>query len=63
MDFDLLMRKDGDHRHDTEVKPELLSNNNLTPDNVFLILEDRDSMVNKLRELGYRVLQVAEGKF
>lgn len=63
VDYDLLMRKDGDWRHDTEVKPELLKKAGITPDNVYLILEDRDSMVAKWRELGYRCLQVSEGKF
>jgi hypothetical protein len=60
---DILMRKDGDWRHDTEVKPELLAKAGITPDDVYLILEDRDSMVTKWRELGYRCLQVADGKF
>lgn len=59
----LFMRKDGDWRHDTEVKPELLEKNNITPDDVLFILEDRDSMVQKWRELGYRCLQVNDGKF
>lgn len=59
----LLMRPDGDFRHDTMVKPELLAQMGITPDRVYFILEDRDSMVAKWRELGYRCLQVAEGKF
>lgn len=59
----LLMRKDNDWRPDTEVKPELLANAGITPDNVWFILEDRDSVVVKLRSLGFRVLQVADGKF
>ena len=62
-DYTLLMRKDGDFRHDTEIKPELIKSMNLTPDNVLFILEDRDSMVTKWRELGYRCLQVADGNF
>ena len=62
-DSELLMRKDGDWRHDTEVKPELLQKAGITPDKVYFILEDRDSMVAKWRELGYRCLQVADGKF
>ena len=62
-DYELLMRPDGDHRHDTEVKPELLRQSNVNPDNVICIFEDRDSMVAKWRELGYRCLQVADGKF
>lgn len=65
--YDLLMRKDKDWRHDTEVKPELLAQwmwcNKVEPSDIYLILEDRDSMVAKWRELGYRCLQVSEGKF
>lgn len=59
----LIMRPNNDFRHDTEVKPELLKKCNITPDKVLFILEDRDSMVAKWRELGYRCLQVAEGNF
>ena len=62
-DDELLMRKDKDWRHDTDVKPELLQKAGITPDDVYFILEDRDSMVAKWRELGYRCLQVADGKF
>ena len=62
-DDELLMRKNGDWRHDTEVKPELLQKAGITLDDVYFILEDRDSMVAKWRELGYRCLQVADGKF
>lgn len=60
---DILMRKDRDWRHDTEVKPELLAKAGITPDDVYFILEDRDSMVAKWRELGYRCLQVNDGNF
>ena len=56
----LLMRKDGDFRHDTEVKPELIEP---IKDRILCILEDRASMVAKWRELGYTCLQVAEGDF
>lgn len=59
----LLMRKNDDHRHDTEVKPELLKNNGITVSDVAFILEDRNSMVKKWRELGFTCLQVAEGDF
>lgn len=62
-EYKLLMRKDGDWRHDTEVKPELLQKEGITPDDVYFILEDRDSMVAKWRELGYRCLQVNDGNF
>lgn len=59
----LLMRKDNDWRHDTEIKPELLANAGITPDDVWFVLEDRDSVVAKLRSLGFRVLRVNDGKF
>lgn len=55
---DLLMRKDGDFRHDTLVKPELIEGLE-----VALILEDRNAMVKKWRELGHTCLQVADGDF
>ena len=61
----ILMRKDGDKRHDTLVKPELLVET-LSEDElqqIAFVLEDRDSMVAKWRELGYRCFQVADGKF
>ena len=59
----ILMRPDNDHRHDTEVKPELLAAAGITPENTAFILEDRNSMVKKWRELGFTCLQVAEGEF
>ena len=61
--FTLLMRKSGDHRSDTVVKPESLSEYGLNPENVAFILEDRNKVVNKWRELGYTCLQVADGDF
>ena len=61
--FDLLMRPDGDFRHDTMVKPELLATASYTPDKVLCIFEDRDSMVSRWRDLGYRCLQVDRGDF
>ena len=62
-ELNLLMRKDNDWRPDTEVKPEMLTNAGYSPENVWFILEDRDSLVAKLRELGYTCIQVADGKF
>jgi hypothetical protein len=62
-EYSLLMRPTGDKRHDTQVKPELLKNAGFDTDNVWMILEDRNSMVAKWRELGFRCLQVAEGDF
>jgi len=54
----LIMRPKGDYRQDTIVKPELLDN--FLRDNdyeVQFIVEDRQQVVDKWRELGYNVLQ------
>lgn len=59
----LLMRPDKDHRHDTIIKPELLNKEGISVDEVAFILEDRNSMVQKWRELGFTCLQVADGDF
>ena len=57
---DVHMRKTGDTRHDTTVKPELIEE---FKDQILMIFEDRKSMVDKWRELGYTCLQVAPGDF
>lgn len=59
----LLMRPNKDHRHDSEIKPELLKNAGIELDSIAFVLEDRNSMVKKWRELGLICLQVAEGDF
>lgn len=58
----MLLRPNNDYRHDTLVKPEILDGF-CGKDDVAFILEDRNSMVKKWRELGYTCLQVAEGDF
>ena len=58
--YRLLMRKDNDWRHDTEVKPQMLD---FPASEVLFVLEDRNSMVKKWRELGYTCLQVTDGDF
>lgn len=60
---DVLMRKDGDTRHDVEAKPELLAEAGLNFSEILCILEDRNSMVAKWRSMGFTCLQVAEGDF
>jgi hypothetical protein len=62
-DYKLLMRADGDFRHDTKAKPELLEKAGIKLSHIEFVLEDRNSMVNKWRELGLTCLQVAEGDF
>ena len=59
----LLMRKDRDFRSDTLVKPELLKKAGIELSDIVFVLEDRDSMVAKWRELGLTCLQVSEGAF
>ena len=59
----LIMRPDGDNRHDIHVKPEQLMKAGWDLKRVAFVLEDRDSMVKKWRELGVKCLQVAEGDF
>ncbi len=56
----LHMRANGDLRHDTIVKPELVRR---FVDEVDMVFEDRNSMVAKWRELGLTCCQVAEGDF
>lgn len=62
-DVPLLMRANGDTRHDVIVKPELLQNHGISFNDIEFILEDRNSMVKKWRELGITCLHVAEGNF
>lgn len=61
----LEMRKHGDHRPDTVVKPEILAKIlELNPDHeVAFIVEDRQRMVDTWRGLGYNVLQCAKGDY
>ena len=59
----VLMRKNGDTRHDTITKPELLEENGISLSQIHFVLEDRNSMVKKWRELGLTCLQVADGDF
>jgi hypothetical protein len=57
------MRKSGDHRPDTEVKPEFLYQYHYNRDAPDLIFEDRAGMVAEWRRRGIRVAQVAEGNY
>jgi hypothetical protein len=64
IEFDaMLLRKDGDFRHDTIVKPEMLEAAKIPLDKILYVLEDRNAMVKKWREMGLICLQVAEGNF
>jgi len=62
-DYRLLMRPDNDFRPDTVVKPEQIKDADIEYNEILFILEDRNSVVKKWRELGVKCLQVAEGDF
>ena len=59
----LQMRPDGDTRQDCIVKAEMADKCGLTPENTFLVLDDRDQVVKMWRDRGFRCLQVANGNF
>lgn len=59
----LLMRPNNNRQPDAIVKPKLLTAYGLNPNIVEFILEDRNSVVKRWRELGYVCLQVADGDF
>jgi hypothetical protein len=58
----MYMRKDGDFRQDARVKLEFLTNIRDEFEDIFLVLDDRDSVVEMWREQGLTCLQVQEGK-
>lgn len=64
---DLIMRPENDHRPDTIVKKEVLDawlrENDLTPEDIKAIFEDRARVVDMWRTAGYRVLQVDPGNY
>lgn len=61
---ELIMRKAGDRRHDTEVKKEwFLSLPEVDKNNIAGVFEDRANVVEMWRSLGLICYQVADGKF
>ena len=65
MPFDkIFMRKTGDKRKDSIVKKEIYENNILNRYNVTVWLDDRNQVVNMLRDdLNLNVWQVNNGDF
>lgn len=59
----ILMRSDNDRRPDHIIKPELLKKAGISKNDVAFILEDRSSVVEAWRNLGFTCLQVAPGDF
>lgn len=59
----LTMRPDGDYTMDALLKQSWVFEQELTPGNTFLVLDDRDQVVKMWRGHGFRCLQVADGAF
>lgn len=59
----LLLRSKGDERHDDEIKTEMVRENGLAPELTLVVLEDRASVVQTWRRMGFHVFQVADGNF
>jgi predicted kinase len=62
-DYILHMRKAGDNRKDSIIKEEIYKNDILPEYYVAFVLDDRQQVVDTLRELGLTVFQVAPGKY
>jgi predicted kinase len=61
--YDLMMRKEGDHRRDSIVKKEIYDTLIKDEFDVEFVLDDRQQVVDMWREIGLKCLQVAEGNF
>ncbi len=59
----LYMRKQGDNRKDSIVKEEIYNNDILPYFNVIGVFDDRQQVVDKIRDMGIKVFQVEEGLF
>lgn len=59
----LLLRQNGDNRRDAIIKKEIYLQQILPEYNVHFVLDDRDQVVEMLRDLGLTVFQVANGNF
>jgi predicted kinase len=59
----LYMRKTGDNRKDYIIKQEIYENEILTKYYVEFVLDDRQQVVDNLRDMGLQVWQVARGDF
>lgn len=60
---DLMMRKEGDYRRDSIVKEEIYNTYIKDKFDVQFVLDDRQIVVDKWREIGLKCLQVAPGNF
>jgi phosphoglycolate phosphatase-like HAD superfamily hydrolase len=62
-DFELFMRKEGDHTPDDALKLKWLNEGYIDKDRIFCVFEDRKRVVDMWRGLGLTCLQVAPGDF
>jgi predicted kinase len=61
--YELMMRKEGDFRRDSIVKEEIYNKYIKDKFDVEFVLDDRQQVVDKWREIGLKCLQVAPGNF
>jgi FMN phosphatase YigB (HAD superfamily) len=60
---ELLMRPDDNYQPDHELKPQMLAAAGVKPQQVWLVLEDRDKVVEAWRNLGFSCWQVRPGGY
>lgn len=61
IEITLYMRKDGDERPDNVIKIPMMESVGITPDNTFMVLEDKAEVTKSWRKAGYRCMQVTDG--
>ena len=59
----LLMRPNDCEIEDAEMKPKLLADNGIKLSDIALVIDDKNSVVNKFRSLGVKCLQVENNEF
>jgi phosphoglycolate phosphatase-like HAD superfamily hydrolase len=59
----LVMRRNEDHRSDTIVKAEMVDELGIGPEDVLMVLDDRNKVVEMWRKRGFYTFQVAPGDF
>lgn len=60
---DIIMRPDGNREPDEILKLKMVKEADIDFRDIYLVLEDRNSMVKAWRKAGVRCLQVADGDF
>ena len=62
VDYQLIMRKDGDKLAAPYEKQVMLAKNDIFPDDVICIIEDSEDVINNLRGAGYNCVLVCNSK-